>query len=47
MTPAARPAPRESLQDERLTAVGLLFEVAQAIENGMAPQLAEFGLSNV
>jgi MarR family 2-MHQ and catechol resistance regulon transcriptional repressor len=47
MTPAARPAPRESLQDERLTAVGLLFEVAQAVENGMAPQLAEFGLSQV
>jgi MarR family 2-MHQ and catechol resistance regulon transcriptional repressor len=40
------PAPG-TLQDDRLTAVGLLFEVSQAIENGMAPQLAEYGLSGV
>jgi len=35
------------LDDCRLTAVGLLFEVSQAIEGLLAPQLAEFGLSGV
>ena len=33
--------------DDRLTAVGLLFEVAQAIECRLAPQVAEHGLSGV
>lgn len=37
----------QDLRDRRLTAVGLLFEVAQAVENGLAPQLGEHGLSTV
>jgi MarR family 2-MHQ and catechol resistance regulon transcriptional repressor len=36
-----------ALKDSRLTAVGLLFEVAQALENGLTPQLAEHQLSQV
>lgn len=36
-----------TLLDCRLTAVGLLFEVAQAVEAELGPQLAEFGLSQV
>ena len=36
-----------ALKDERLTAVGLIFEVAQALETGLSGQLAEHGLSGV
>jgi MarR family transcriptional regulator, 2-MHQ and catechol-resistance regulon repressor len=36
-----------ALTDPRLTAVGLLFEVTQAIESRLAPQLSEHGLSSV
>ncbi len=35
------------LSDPRLTAVGLLFEVSQAVEQQLAPQIAEFGISGV
>ena len=35
------------LSDPRLTAVGLLFEVAQAVESHLAAQIAEHGLSGV
>src|SRR6478735_2858435 len=34
-----------TLSDPRLTAVGLLFEVAQAVEQQLAPQIAEHGIS--
>ena len=41
------PAPTGALADSRLTAVGLLFEVAQAVESELAPQMAEHGLTGV
>src|SRR6478736_5113919 len=34
-----------TLTDPRLTAVGLLFEVAQAVEQQLAAQIAEHGIS--
>lgn len=35
------------LADPRLTAVGLLFEVAQALESRLLPQLTEHGMSTI
>src|SRR6478735_8198035 len=40
-----KPAKPGGLADPRLTAVGLLFEVAQAVEQQLAPQIAEHGIS--
>src|SRR6478752_2734261 len=42
-----KPEGIELLADPRLTAVGLLFEVAQAVEQQLAPQIAEYGISGV
>src|SRR6478609_4702760 len=38
---------QEALDDPRLTAMGLLFEVSQALEARLMPQMAEHGLSGV
>jgi DNA-binding MarR family transcriptional regulator len=47
MSPTRAAADERLLGDERLTAIGLLFEVAQAVGCRIGPQLAEFGLSPV
>jgi len=47
MTNRTRTAAPATLDDPRLTAVGLLFEVAQAVECRLAKQLGEYGLSGV
>src|SRR6478735_5823594 len=46
MSPKPRPD-ANLLADPRLTAVGLLFEVSQAVEQQLAAQIAENGLSGV
>ena len=38
---------RDELHDPRLTALGLLLEVSQALEARLMPQMAEHGLSGV
>src|SRR6478735_2746164 len=44
---ASEKAKEDLLRDPRLTAVGLLFEVSQAVESHLAAQIAEHGLSGV
>lgn len=39
------PSPAPASADERLTAVGLLFEVAHGLQQALAGQIAEHGLS--
>src|SRR6478735_6904668 len=46
MSPKPRPD-ANLLADPRLTAVGLLFEVSQAVEQQLAAQIAEHGISGV